>query len=144
MVIYSVQKWCSDFASCELFVLGDVTQSEDSFFDLDDATSPSSHSFSNQLNGKGTGESNSLFTEMSRLALMAMTKEQENKQLMERIQFLESTAREKEDHKIAKVVNVRSIFILNIIMCWNSFSDYSNLGTRLFLSPKLFSFLFLF
>ena len=48
---------------------------------------------------------------------MAMTKEQENKQLMERIQFLESTAREKEDHKIAKVVNVRSIFILNIIMC---------------------------
>ena len=98
--------------------IGDVSQNEDSFFDLDEAVSPSSPSFSAQLNGKVASESNSLFAEMSRLALMAMTKEQENKELKERIVFLEdqvTTARSK-GNKTSDLVNVRIIIMVFMII----------------------------
>eukprot|EP01036_Dinobryon_divergens_P026104 gene26104-34712_t len=82
----------------------DVTQSEDSFFDSDDAMSPSSYSFADQLNGKFAGGSNSVFTEMSRLALMAMTKEQENKDLKQHILTLKQQVSAAQGNKISGVV----------------------------------------
>ena len=96
--------------------LDDVTQSEDSFFDSDDAMSPSSYSFADQLNGKFAGGSNSVFTEMSRLALMAMTKEQENKDLKQHILTLKQQVCIAQGNKISGVVVVSIIILFLIII----------------------------
>jgi hypothetical protein len=100
----------------ELYTLDDVTQSEDSFFDSDDAMSPSSHSFADQLNGKFADGSNSVFIEMSRLALLAMTKEQENKDLKEHILVLKQQVSAAKSNKILELVNVSIIIFYYYLM----------------------------
>ena len=73
--------------------------------------SSSSSSFSNQLNGKAAGES-SMHAEVNRLALLAMTKEQENKALKDRLQFLQEQAEvHSKTNRTVDVVNVSSFNI---------------------------------